>query len=134
MKADLITDFTAASDTLRIYQGDSLIFSSEKDRLEPLLDYLETRPEARQVTVLDTIAGNGAALLSILAHATEVWSPVGSAHAARTFREHGVDYHFESTVPAVQRADGGGICPMEKLSLGQTPAQFYTALRELRRA
>ena len=57
---------------------------------------------------------------------------MGSAHAARTLEEYGVPYHFENTVPCVQRADGGGICPMEQLSLGKTPAEFYAALMKLR--
>jgi hypothetical protein len=33
-------------------------------------------------------------------------------------------------VPYIQRADGQGMCPMEKLSLGKAPEDFYRILKE----
>jgi hypothetical protein len=102
---------------------------SEKDRLEPFLDYIATPPVAGEVTVLDRVTGNAAALLAILAGAVTVYGLVGSEYAARTLTARGVDYEFGTTVPSIQRADGGGICPMEQLSLGKTPEEFYAAVR-----
>jgi hypothetical protein len=124
-----LTEFSGGRDTLRIYRRDELIFSSQKDGLEPFLDYIAASPTAAEVTVLDRVTGNAAALLAILARAVTVYGLVGSRYAARTLEDHGVDYHFGVTVPSIQRADGAGICPMEQLSLGKTPAEFYAAVR-----
>jgi hypothetical protein len=124
-----LTKFTGGPDTLRVYHNGELVFVSEKDRLKPFLDYLAAPPVAGDVTVLDRVTGNAAALLAILAGAVAVYGLVGSAHAASTLAAHGVDYEFGVTVPSIQRADGGGICPMEQLSLGKTPEEFYAAIR-----
>lgn len=127
-----LAEFTGGRDTLRVYHRGELVFSSEKDRLEPFLDYLTSSPTAADLTVIDRVTGNAAALLAILAGAVTVYGLVGSQHAARTLAAHGVEYEFGVTVPSIQRADGGGICPMEQLSLGKTPAEFYAELRGLR--
>ena len=133
MKLPDLAEFTGGRDTLRIYHWGEIIFRSEKDRLEPFLDYLAATPTAADVTVLDRVTGNAAALLAILARAVTVYGLVGSVHAARTLAAHGVEYGFGVTVPSIQQADGGGICPMEQLSLGKTPAEFYAAVRRQRR-
>ena len=129
MKAWDLAEFESGRDTLRVYHQGELVFRSEKDRLEPFLDYLAAPPVAGDVTVLDRVTGNAAALLAILARAVTVYAPVGSAHAARTLAAHGLDYEFGVTVPSIQRADGAGTCPMEQLSLGKTPAELYAVLR-----
>jgi len=120
--------FRRSRDTLRIYHRDELIFSSRRERLQPLLDYLATAPLEPGVTVLDRVTGNAAALLAVCARAASVYSPVGSRHAARTLTDHGLDYRFDVIVSEVRRADGGA-CPMEALSLGRTPDEFYALLR-----
>ena len=70
------TEFLDGDDTLRIYRGDRLIFSSPEERLRPLLEYL-AKPGSRSqsVTVFDKVMGNAAALLAVKAGAGEVWSP-----------------------------------------------------------
>ncbi len=123
-----LAEFKSGRDTLRIYHRGELVFRSDKERLEPFLDYLAAAPVTADVTVLDRVTGNAAALLAILARAATVYGLVGSAHAARTLAAHGVTYEFGVTVPSIQRADGTAICPMERLSLGKTPAKFYAAV------
>jgi hypothetical protein len=118
--------FVASRDTLRVYEGDKLVFSSEKDRLLPLLDYLESHAaKHRDVVIFDKITGNAAALLAAKAGCREVFSPLGSELAIRTLERYGVKYYFTQTVSCIQRADGEDICPMERLSLGKEPEDFY---------
>jgi hypothetical protein len=130
MRTDLFSAFLASDDTLRIYQEETLIFSSEKDRLLPLMEYLADFGSGRQpVTIFDKIMGNAAALLAITANCREVYSPLGSDLAVKTLEKHNIEYYLTETVPYIQRPDGKGICPMEKLSLGKEPEEFYCEMK-----
>ncbi len=131
MYNELFDRFLPSEDTLRVYEGGKLVFSSDKDRLVPLLEYLESHATLhRDVVIFDKIIGNAAALLAIKAGCREVWSPLGSELAASTLDRYGVKYHFVATVSCIQRADGEDMCPMEKLSLNKEPDEFYRIMRE----
>jgi len=132
MYASLFRKFLVSEDTLRVYEGDRLVFSSDKDRLLPLLEYLDRfAPQYRQVVVFDKIIGNAAALLSVKAGCREVYSPMGSQLAIKTLEKHGIEYHFTEVVPHIQKPDGTDMCPMEKLSIGKGPEEFYQAMLNL---
>jgi len=125
----LCKEFLRSDDTLRVYAGSKLLFSSKKDRLKPLLDYMEWSADAHQaVVMMDRVVGNAAALLMILAGCGEVYSPLGSDLAAKTLQKWGVSYHFDQVVPHIERANGAGMCPMEELSMGKSPAEFYAVM------
>ncbi|MBN1176102.1 MAG: DUF1893 domain-containing protein [Dehalococcoidales bacterium] len=131
MSKTLYEDFISSEDTLRIYEGDKLVFSSRKDRLLPLMEYIETRESVGfGLSVYDKVMGNGAALLAVMIHAAEVYSPLGSEIAVGTLGKYGVKYNIDVIVPRIKRPDGKGLCPMEELSLGKDPEEFYRALRE----
>ena len=74
------------------------------------------------------MAGNAAALLLREAHCTEVYSPLGSQLAAQSLGDFGIKYHFSRTVAHILNSSGDDMCPMEKLSLGKTPNEFYKAI------
>ena len=126
MYADLFNEFLGSGDTLRVYAGDNPVFASRKDGLLPLMEYLGGSDASQQsVTIFDKIMGNAAALLSVIASAREVYSPLSSEIAVRTLERHGIGHHLTRTVPLIQRADEKGMCPMERLSLDKTPEEFY---------
>jgi hypothetical protein len=130
MRTDLFSAFLASDDTLRIYQEETLIFSSEKDRLLPLMEYLADFGSGRQpVIIFDKIMGNAAALLAIKAKCREVYSPLGSELAIKTLEKYNIAYHLTETVPYIMRPDGKGMCPMEKLSIGKEPEEFYQEMK-----
>jgi len=119
----------ASNDTLWVYEGDNLVFSSQEDRLRPLMEYIDRfAPAHRGVVIFDKIIGNAAALLAIKAGCQEIFSPLGSELAVKTLERFGIVYHFTRTVPAIRRADGEDMCPMEKLSLGKGPEEFYQTM------
>ena len=131
MKDSLVREFSSSSDTLRVYKGDRLIFASDKERLLPLLEYTDTcAPYEKDVTVLDRAIGNAAALLLTRISCREAYSDLGSELAAETLDRHGISYRFAETVPYVENNRRDGMCPMEELSLGKTPDEFYRALKE----
>jgi hypothetical protein len=130
MSADLFRAFLAGDDTLRIYDDGVLVYSSKKDRLLPLMDYIAARDAGdRPVTIYDKIMGNAAALLAVKVNCREVYSPLGSDFAVRTLDEYGIEHHLTRTVPYILREDGRDLCPMERLSIGKDPEEFYLALR-----
>ena len=122
----IFSEFTASDDTLRVYEVDRLVFSSRKDRLLPLMEYIDRFAlDHRGVVIFDKIIGNAAALLAVKAEGREVFSPLGSELAVKTLEKYGIAYHFTRTAPTIQRADGEDMCPMEKLSIGKEPDEFY---------
>jgi len=122
----LFEEFLAGDDTLRVYAGDTPVFTSEKDGLLPLMEYLAGGGASEQpVTIFDKIMGNAAALLSVMASAREVYSPLGSEIAVGTLERYGIAHHLTKIVPFIQRADKKGMCPMEQLSIGKDPEEFY---------
>ena len=128
----LFREFTSSRDTMRIYAGGSLIFSSRKKRLLPLLEYIGTPRNTRPLAVVfDEITGQAAALLAIKAGGRELYSPLGSRLAAATLESYGVRYHFDTTVPFITGNNGQDICPMEKLSLDKDPETFYHTVKRL---
>ena len=124
--------FNASADTLRVYEDSSLVFSSRKDRLLPLMEYIDRfASEHKGVVIFDKIIGNAAALLAVKAGGREIFSPLGSELALQTLEEYDIEYHFTRTVPTIQEVDGESMCPMEKLSIGKEPEEFYREMVEI---
>jgi hypothetical protein len=129
MPTDLFSAFLASDDTLRVYRDERLVFSSKKDRLLPLMEYLDNYVPGQPVTIFDKIMGNAAALLAVKLNCREVYSPLGSELAVRTLGQYGITYHLSEIVPYIQRPDGKGMCPMEKLSINKDPEEFYREMK-----
>ena len=130
MPADLFQAFLASDDTLRIYRGRKLVFSSRKDRLLPLMDFIALREAALgNLAIYDKVMGNAAALLSVIVKAGEVCSPLGSELAVKTLERYGIKYRLVTLVPFIMRDDGQDLCPMEQLSIGKSPEEFFQIMK-----
>lgn len=130
MLEKLFAEFITGDDTLRVYEGNRLVFSSTKERLLPLLEYLGgAASQYRDVTIFDKIIGNAAALLAVKAGCREVWSPLSSELAVRTLDGYSIAHHLKKVVPYITQADGKTMCPMEKLSVDKEPEEFYRLLQ-----
>ena len=128
---DLYQQFLTGDDTLRIYRGEKLIFSSKKDRLLPLMDYIKANGKGGEpVVIFDKVIGNAAALLAVKVGCREVYSPLGSELGIKTLKQFKIKYNLEDTVPYIMRDDGQGMCPMEKLSIDKTPEEFYGEMKK----
>jgi len=129
MYTDLFSVFLDSDDTLQIYRDETLIFSSEKDRLLPLMEYLADNVPGQPVTIFDKVMGNAAALLAVKVNCREIHSPLGSELGIKTLEKYGIEYHLTEIVPYITRPDGKGMCPMEKLSIGKEPEEFYQEMK-----
>jgi len=128
MNTDLFGQFLASNDKLRVYSGDRLIFTSSRDGVLSLLEYIDQfSPYEKDVTVFDRVVGNAAALLLTRIFCGEVYSPLASELAVKTLRRFGIGCHFAEIVPYIRGQGQEGMCPMEKLSLGKNPEEFYQA-------
>jgi len=124
--------FLAGTDTLQVYDGGTLVFSSRRDRLLPLMEYVDRLSSRhKQVVIFDKIMGNAAALLSVKAGCRETYSPLGSQIAIETFDRYGVEYHIGRLVPYIQKDNAEDMCPMEKLSMDKEPGEFYEIMRNI---
>jgi hypothetical protein len=122
--------FLKSPDTVRILKGDKVIFSSRKERLSPLLEYAANcAPYEKGVTVFDRVVGNAAALLLKKILCSEVFSQLGSENAIATLDSFGIKYHFNEIVPCIEDDSRQNMCPMEKMSLGKNPEEFYQMLK-----
>ena len=134
MYTDLFNEFLTGNNTLQVYEDSKPVFTSTKDRLLPLLDYIrEFAAYHRDVVIFDKIVGRAAALLCVKASCREVYSPLGSQLAIEALDKYGIKYHITQIVPYIQKASGEDMCPMEKLSIDKEPEEFYEALRSLAR-
>ncbi len=132
MYMPLFNEFLSSDDTLRVYEDGQLVFSSVKDRLLPLLEYIEGfAGQHQQVVILDKIMGNAAALLSVEADCREVYSPLGSQLAIKTLDKHGIKHHISEIVPYIQKAGEEDMCPMERLSIDKEPGVFHEAIKSI---
>ena len=126
------SEFLTSGDSLQVYEGDKLIFTSSKDRLLPLLEYIDRfAAYHRRVVIFDKVIGRAAALLCAKASCREVYSPLGSQLAVEVLDKHGIKYHLTKIVPYIQQLNHEDMCPMEKLSLDKEPEEFYEAVRNI---
>ncbi len=132
MYTDFFNAFLMSNNTLQVYEGKRLIFSSDKDRLLPLLEYIDRfAPHHQRVIIFDKIMGNAAALLSVKADCQEVYSPLGSRIAVKQLDKYGIKYHLTEVIPYIKKPDGEDICPMEKLSINKEPQEFYEVMKSI---
>jgi len=126
MPEGLFREFLASGDTLRVYCRGMSVFTSTKTGIRSLLEYAgRFAPCEEGVIVFDRVVGNAAALLLSKVSCREVYSPMGSHLAQETLRRFGIDYYFTETVPRIQNRSQDDMCPMEKLSRGKEPEEFY---------
>lgn len=129
MYTSLFDEFLVSGDTLQVYKDGKLLFASSKNRLLPLLEYINMfAPYQRKVVIFDKIMGNAAALLSVKADCREVYSPLGSQLAVKTLNRYGIKYNLTKIIPYIQKANGEDMCPMEELSINKEPEEFYEAV------
>jgi len=128
----LFDEFLTSDNTFSVYEGNKLIFASDKDRLLPLVEYLEKfASRHRNVVIFDKILGRAAALLCIKANCREVYSPLGSQLAVEVLEQNGIKHHLSQIVPCIQKPNHEDMCPMEALSIGKEPEEFYRLIKNL---
>ncbi len=126
--------FLNSDDTLRVYADQELVFSSKKEGVLPLLEYIDRlADEHHGVIMLDKVVGNAAALLAVRAGCGEIHSPLGSQLAIITLNKYAIRHCFSNIVPYIRQENGRDMCPLEMLSINREPEEFYTMVKDMGR-
>jgi hypothetical protein len=124
--------FVESGDSLWVFEGDKLVFTSSEKMLLPMLRYIKESCNSKAgIVIFDKIIGNAAALLMVIAGCHEAWSPLASRLALSTLDANAIKYHIDTVVPVIQKAGTEDICPMERLSTGKDPQGLYALLKDL---
>lgn len=86
---------------------------------------------SRNVVIFDKIMGRAATLLCVKASCQEIYSPLGSQLAVEVLGKYGINHHLARIVPYIQKPNQEGMCPMEALSIGKEPEEFYQSIKNL---
>ncbi|MFC1870849.1 DUF1893 domain-containing protein [Chloroflexota bacterium] len=130
MNKRIFNKFLLSDDSLWVYEGDRHLFKSNKGGILSLIEYInEFVCHNSRIIIFDQITGNAAALLSVKAEAGEVYSHFGSKLATKTLGDYGIKYHFNEIVPYIKNHEQDGMCPMERLSIGKNPDEFFELVR-----
>ena len=123
-------EFVRSNFCLEIWQGDKIIFQSEKGGIGGLIDFIDKYgTKLENLIIFDRIVGRGAALLIVFLKAKEVFTKIISESGKKVLEESNIEFHFKETVPNIMNKKGNDICPIEKLSFGKMPEAFYRILK-----
>ncbi len=104
--------------SLVLRDGDTVVFSSRKHGLRPLLDCVAAYAgRLHNVSLTDKVVGTAAARLIVASRMTaRVTAGVISEGALQCLADHPIEVEWGKKAATILRADGNGICPMEVLS------------------
>jgi len=121
--------FINGKNLLQIWSGRKIVFESNKRGIDGPSEFIRKyNKRFADLIIFDTKVGNAAALLFAYLGAKEVYSLVGSEAAKKTLESFKIKFHFEKTIPNILNRDETDICPLEKLSFGKAPREFYEVL------
>ncbi len=109
----------------------STVYTSEKNGISPMLEFLNDKTELKGFSAADKIIGKAAALLFVKSGVTEVFGEVMSRAAVLVLSENGIKYSYDMLTEIIINRSGDGICPMEKTVEDiDNPDEADAALRE----
>jgi len=115
---------------LEIRSKNKLIYRSKKENIFGLLEFIKKYGRrSRNLIIFDRKVGNAVALLCAYLKVKEVYGATGSNPAKKTLKKFKIKFHFSKTIPNILNKDETDICPMEKMLLGNTPAEFLDLLK-----
>jgi len=115
---------------LEIWHQGKIIYRSKKEGIKGLLEFIaKNKKFPKDLIIFDKKVGNAVALLCTYLKTEEVYGVVGSKSAEKTLKENKIKFHFSKTIPNILNKDETDICPMEKMSLGNTPVEFLDLLK-----
>lgn len=103
---------SAGNYTCVLCRGDS-IFTDSRRGVRPLLELLESGADLRGFAAADKVVGKGAAYLYVLMGVGSVYAQVISAPAIEILSRYGIEFSYETQVPAIENREKTGLCPIE---------------------
>lgn len=123
--------FLASKSELEILTEDEVIFRSRDRGVKGLMKFIiKNNHTYKDLIIFDKKVGRGVALLAIFLGAKMVFGEIGSSLAKEILKKARIDFYFKKIVPNILNKKGNDLCFIEKLSIGKTPAEFYSLLKE----
>lgn len=124
--------FKQSGKSLVILKDDQIVFESNLNALEPLIQFIkEKRHLEGGFVIYDKYIGRAAALLMTFLKPKKVYTPVISQFGREEFERFGIDYQFDKEVKYLMGVASEKMCRWEKMTVGKTPEEFWTMLTEL---
>ena len=94
--------------------GEDKTLCSKQRGVAPLLAWLESGENCRNMFAADKVVGRAAAFLYVLLGVDEVYALVISESAEKVFQQFSIAYAYNEKVAAIRNRAGDGFCPMEQ--------------------
>lgn len=116
MKADLekAKNILLKSKYTCVFCKDSIIITSFKRGINPLLDFLDSGVELSNFSCADKIVGKAAAFIYVLMGIKYVYAKVISESAKNILTRNGIQVDCNKTTKAILNRAHTGLCPMEQ--------------------
>ena len=121
--------FKATGLSILIIKNEKILFQSKEEMSKPLVKAIR-ETDMNDATVYDKIVGRAAALLFIYAKVKKVFGVVASKPAIEMAQKFGLILTPGIITENIMNHAGSDTCPMDKLSAGKTPEEFYKILLE----
>lgn len=129
MKAYNLEFFSKTNWVFVLVKDNKIIYRSKKQGLVPLVFCLRNKKsDLKGAIACDNIIGRAAALLLILGKVKEVITPAITKEALALLQKEKIKVQSGRQIKMVLNMKGDGPCPMEKLSRGKNPKEFFGAL------
>jgi len=122
-----LNTFEQSGLSLYIEKDGQVLFQSEDHMLKPLIQAIKEK-NLKGAVVYDKLVGRGAALLFVYAKIAKVFTLTASKNALTVLKENQIPITTKTVVDNIMNNNGTDICPMEKLSVGKTPSEFFKLL------
>jgi len=107
------------------------VYTSFLRGVEPMTQWLQDGTDLREFSAADKVVGKASAMLFALAGVKEVYAPVMSEGAVKTFSRYGIPCVFDTLAGGIINRSGTGPCPMEAAvrDIEEPPAALDAILR-----
>jgi hypothetical protein len=124
-----LNKFASSGLSIHIEKNGKVLFQSKDEMLKPLLEAIR-KTNMAGATAYDKIVGRAAILLFSYAKVKEVFALVASTPAVESAKQLNLPLTVDTLTDNIMNRTGTDLCPMEKLSQGKAPEEFYDLMRK----
>ncbi|KAA3634314.1 MAG: DUF1893 domain-containing protein [Calditrichaeota bacterium] len=125
-----LSEFQKSGKSLSIYSGTEEIFSSDKDALEPLVEFIQSDATYENLVIFDKYIGRAAAMLMTLINPQKVYTPIISQFGREVLQNKSIRYEAEKEVEFLMGVASDSMCRWEKISVGKTAEDLLEMLKK----
>lgn len=132
-----IREFKESGKSLLIMSQGKIVYESDLNALEPLLDFLRSNQNLiksdnsdKEFLIFDKFVGRAAAFLMTFLSPKKVYAVTISQFGREVFDKYKIEYKFEDEVKYLMGVASDKMCKWEKLTVDMTPEDFWQYLNK----